>query len=65
MIMLILMSAALAAAVPAVSATPPVDSRAQQMSQADSHEQMKCCECCKDMAGNKDRHVEHERHQPR
>ena len=51
MIMLILMTAALAAAEPAP--TPAG-------SDAPKHEKMKCCDCCKDMAGKHEGHAGHD-----
>jgi hypothetical protein len=52
--MLILMTAALAAAQPAPTTQPGPDTP--------KHEQMKCCECCKDMAGKHEGHAGHDGH---
>jgi hypothetical protein len=64
--MIILLSAALAAAAPAASATPPVDTHAQHKSEGMAgHEQMKdCCKCCEEMMakmheGHSSKHEEH------
>lgn len=59
--MIILMTAALAAAQP-VPATAGNDMAAQHMAmgQAGQHEQMKCCDCCKDMAGKHEGHAGHD-----
>jgi hypothetical protein len=64
MIMLILMTAALVAAVPAVEPTSGADAHAQHiaMGKTDQHEQTKCCDCCKDMAKKDEGHTGHEGH---
>ena len=61
--MMILMTAALAAAQP-VPATAGNEMPAQHMAMGEvtQHEQMKCCDCCKDMAGKHEAHAEHEGH---
>ena len=61
--MLVLMTAALAAAQPA-PAMPAADSHTHQMRGGDhrKHEQMKCCDCCKGMASKHEGHAEHHRH---
>ena len=61
--MLILMTAAFAAAQPATP-TPAADSHAQHMAMAQTgkHEQMKCCDCCKDMARKHEGHADDEGH---
>ena len=61
--MIILMTAALAAAQP-VPATAGNEMPAQHMAMGEAmqHEQMKCCDCCKDMAGKHEGHAEHEGH---
>ena len=56
--MMMLMTAALAAASPAVSATPAPDGP-RHMATSGSHEQKDCCPCCKDMA---DKHGGHDQH---
>lgn len=58
--MMILMTAALAAAAPAVSSAPGAEQHAQYMAMGGSHEQKECCPCCKDMA---DKHSGHDRQQ--
>lgn len=58
--MMMLMTAALAAAAPAVSATPAPDGHARLMS--GSHEQKDCCPCCKDMAGKHGGRDQHQGH---
>ena len=60
--MMILMTAALAAAAPAVSATPGPDGHARPMAMSGSHEQKDCCPCCKDMADKHGGHGQHEGH---
>jgi hypothetical protein len=64
MIMLILMTAALVAAVPAVEPTSGADAHAQHIAvgETDQHEQTKCCDCCKDMAKKHDGHSEYPGH---
>ena len=61
--MIILMTAALAAAQPMPA--PQGDAMPPQhmgMAQGGKHEHMKCCDCCKDMAGKHEGHAEHEGH---
>lgn len=58
--MMILMTAALAAAAPAVSATPATDGHVRHMAMSGPHEQKDCCPCCKDMA---DKHGGHDQRQ--
>ena len=64
--MLILMTAALVAAVPAVEPTSGADAHAQHIAvgETDQHEQTKCCDCCKDMAKKHDGHSEYRGHAP-
>lgn len=61
--MLILMTVALAAAEPA-SAAPAPRSHAQHMAMGETgkHEQMKCCDCCEDMAMKHEGHATHDGH---
>lgn len=59
--MIVLMTAALAAAQP----TPaPSEQRSNPMAQAQP-KKMDCCDCCKDMAGKHEGHAAHEGHQAR
>ena len=64
--MLILMTAALVAAVPAVEPMSGLDAHAQHIAvgETDQHEQTKCCDCCKDMAKKHDGHSEYRGHAP-
>ena len=58
--MLILMSAALAAAATAVPPAAGEDTHSQHQAMAyEGRGQMKCCECCKDMASEHERHTGH------
>jgi len=57
--MMILLTAALAAALPAAEATPVQESRAQQMAPMGKPEQADCCPC-KDMAEKHQGHVRQE-----
>lgn len=59
-IMMALLSAALAAAAPAVQPTPAADLHAQHMGQAGKHEQTERCACCKDMAKKNEGHAGHD-----
>jgi hypothetical protein len=62
--MLILMTAALAAAVPAVQPTAGEDAHGQHLAMVHKgHGQMKCCKCCNDMAKEHEGHAEHPGHQ--
>jgi hypothetical protein len=65
--MMILMTAALAAAAPAESVAPNAAPHSQHMPMGHhgSHAQMKCCECCKDMAKEDEGHGRHEGHETR
>jgi hypothetical protein len=62
MIMLILMTAALAAAQPAAAPPADADPHAHHMAQPGMHAQKDCCDCCKDMAGKHEGHAEHDGH---
>ena len=61
--MMTLIAAALAAAQPA-PAPPPADAHSQHMpmGQNGQHEQMKMCDCCKDMAHHDMDRAEHQGH---
>ena len=57
--MIILMTAALAAAQPVpVAAGSEMPAHHMAMGEAAQHEQMKCCNCCKDMADKHEGHSE-------
>ncbi len=60
--MLILMTAALAAAGPAAQPASGADIHAQHMAMGETgkHDQMKCCDCCKDMAKEHEGHAGHD-----
>jgi hypothetical protein len=64
--MMILVTAALVAAAPAVSAGS-VEHGPQHVAMARNgeHEQMKCCECCEDMASEHKGHADHSGHSGR
>ena len=65
--MLILLSAALAAAAPAAQSTPPAHQHGAPQSKMAGHEQMKdCCKCCEEMMAkmHADQGPEHKDHQP-
>ena len=61
--MIIVVIAALAAAQP-VAAAAGNEMPAQHMAtgEARQHEQMKCCDCCKHMAGKHEGHAAHDGH---
>lgn len=61
--MIILMTAALAAAQPVpVAAGSEMPAQNMAMGEAGQHEQMKCCDCCQDMAKKHEGHARHEGH---
>ena len=61
--MMILMTAALAAAQPVpAAAANEMPAQHMAMGEAAQHEQMKCCDCCKDMAGKHGDHAGHDGH---
>jgi hypothetical protein len=59
--MLILMTAALAAAAPAEQPMPPMNMHEQHMSMhhGDGAHKVKCCDCCEDMAKDHEGHSAH------
>ena len=63
--MMILLTAALAAAVPAVQATPRPNPEAHEMAPMGKPEQADCCPCCKDMAKEHEGNSEHAGHSGR
>ena len=50
--MLILTTAALVAAQQPAFSAPADDAQARHMGETGKHQQMACCDCCKDMASN-------------
>jgi hypothetical protein len=60
--MIILMTAALAAAQPVPAPAGNEMPQHMAMGEARQHEQMKCCDCCKDMAEKHEGHARHDGH---